>query len=157
MRWARYASWALVAAGVTALGWAAAAPLDAEDRGSPIPARAAVTGRDAPRVPSDSVIATIAREAPFRAIRRASGVAYDPVRQATPPPAAVPRPTLVLVGVLEGPAATAVVEGFPGAEGGRVVRVGDVVGGLRVARIGSGVVRIVGMDTMWVLKVRELR
>jgi len=36
-----------------------------------------------------------------------------------------------------------------------VVRVGDVVAGLRVQSIGRAQVRIVGMDTTWVLKVRE--
>ncbi len=35
------------------------------------------------------------------------------------------------------------------------VRVGDVVAGLRIKRIGGDQVVIVGMDTTWVLKVRE--
>jgi len=48
-----------------------------------------------------------------------------------------------------------VIEGFPGVESARVVRVGDVVAGLRVKQIGGDHVTIVGMDTTWTLKVRE--
>ena len=47
------------------------------------------------------------------------------------------------------------VEGIPGVEGSRVLRVGDVVSGLKVKRIEADRVVIVGMDTTWVLKVRE--
>jgi hypothetical protein len=60
-----------------------------------------------------------------------------------------------LLGLVTGAEATAVIEGFPGVEGARVVRVGDVVAGLRVKQIASDRVVIVGMDTTWVLKVRE--
>jgi hypothetical protein len=62
---------------------------------------------------------------------------------------------LVLVGLVDGSPATAVIEGFPGVEGARLVRVGDVIAGVRVAAIGSRTVRLAGMDTVWTLTVRE--
>src|SRR5206468_4023241 len=92
----------------------------------------------------------------FRSARRAASVAYDPQRAAAPVDAAqVPKPVLALVGIVAGAEATAVIEGFSGVEGARVVRVGDVVTGLRVKQIATDRVTIVGMDTTWVLKVRE--
>ena len=66
-----------------------------------------------------------------------------------------PKPLLVLVGIVAGPEPSAVIEGFPGVEGARVVRIGDEVSGLKVTRIWETNVRIVGMDTLWVLQVRE--
>jgi len=62
---------------------------------------------------------------------------------------------LVLVGVTEGLQPSAVIEGFPGAEGARVVRVGDVIGGFAIKKVAGGQVVITGMDTTWVLLVRE--
>jgi len=47
------------------------------------------------------------------------------------------------------------VGGLPGADGPRVVRVGDVVGGLRITGIEKDRVLVIGMDTTWVLKMRE--
>jgi len=92
----------------------------------------------------------------FRSARRASATAYDPQRAAAPVEAAQPpKPVLVLLGLVAGAEATAVIEGLPGVEGPRVVRVGDVVSGVRVVRIAADHVRLVGMDTVWVLRVRE--
>jgi len=111
---------------------------------------------DASPYPADSLArATVSRDV-FRAPRRASSLAYDPQRTSTPVDVPrVPKPALALVGIVAGNEATAVVEGLPGVEGVRVVRVGDVVSGVRVVRIGADQVRLVGMDTVWVLKVRE--
>ena len=98
---------------------------------------------------------TIARDL-FRSARRAPSIAYDPQRAAAPVEVAqVPKPVLALLGVVAGVEATAVIEGFPGVEGARVVRVGDVVSGLKVKQIVSDRVVLVGMDTTWVLRVRE--
>jgi len=92
----------------------------------------------------------------FRSARRPSPIVYDPQRAAAPVEInQPPKPALALVGIVAGPEPTAVIEGFPGIEGGRVVRAGDVVSGLRVKRIDGDRVVIVGMDTTWVLKVRE--
>jgi hypothetical protein len=56
---------------------------------------------------------------------------------------------------MDGSSPSAVIEGMPGVEGSRVVRVGDVVGGLKVKMVGSKRVVITGLDTTWVLEVRE--
>lgn len=100
-------------------------------------------------------VAAIARRDPFRVGRRPALPPYDPLRlaeQLAPPPA---RPALALVGILDGVTPSAVIEGLPGVSGARVVRVGDVVGGLAIKKVGGGRVVISGMDTTWVLGVRE--
>jgi hypothetical protein len=58
-----------------------------------------------------------------------------------------------LIGLVSGIAASALIEGFPGAAGPRAVRQGDVVGSLTVRRISSSGVEIAGMDTTWMLTV----
>jgi hypothetical protein len=106
------------------------------------------------QVSAESVAFIVSRD-PFRIGRRPALPAYDPLRlaeQLAPPP---PRPVLVLVGVVNAAEPSAVVEGLPGVEGWRVMRVGDVVAGLRVAQIMPGRVVITGPDTTWVLQVRE--
>lgn len=103
---------------------------------------------------SESIDA-IAADDLFRMGRRPALPAYDPLRlaeQLAPPP---PRPALVLVGVVDGLEPSAVIEGFPGVEGSRVVRVGDVIAGLEIKRVNKSRVVITGMDTTWVLEVRE--
>jgi len=106
------------------------------------------------RIAAESVAVIVSRD-PFRIGRRPLLPAYDPMRlteQLAPPP---PKPTLILVGVVNGVDPSAVIEGLPGVEGSRVVRVGDVVAGLHVKKITDGRVVIAGMDTTWVLEVRE--
>ena len=106
------------------------------------------------RIAAESVAVIVSRD-PFRIGRRPLLPAYDPMRlteQLAPPP---PKPTLILVGVVNGVDPSAVIEGLPGVEGSRVVRVGDVVAGLQVKKIADGRVFIAGMDTTWVLEVRE--
>ena len=90
-------------------------------------------------------------------MRRPSDVAYDPLRLAEQMAPPAPKPMLRLAGIVweGGRDPTALVEGLPSIEGVRVVRVGDVVAGLRVRSIAIDQIRIVGMDTAWVLKVRE--
>lgn len=106
------------------------------------------------RVVAESVAMIVGRD-PFRIGRLPAITAYDPVRLAQPIAPPPPRPVLTLVGVLNGSEASAVVEGLPGVEGSRVLRVGDSVAGLLVKQIGTNRVVIVGMDTTWVLEVRE--
>jgi hypothetical protein len=91
----------------------------------------------------------------FRTARRAPALAYDPQRAAAPVEPQVPMPVLALLGIVAGAEATAVIEGFPGIEGARVVRVGDVLSGLRVKQIATDRVLVAGMDTTWMLRVRE--
>lgn len=108
----------------------------------------------APRISADSVSAIASRD-PFRIGRRPALPVYDPLRLAELQAAPPPRPTLVLVGVMDAASPSAVIEGFPGVDGARVVRVGDLISGLAVKKMGSGRVVITGMDTTWVLQVRE--
>jgi hypothetical protein len=117
--------------------------------------RGQVVTAGAPRVSLDSLAtATIERD-PFRLTRRPATSTYDPLRL-DEAAAAAPKPVLQLAGIVweGGRDPTAVVEGFPGVDGPRVVKVGDVVSGLRVQRIARDAVRIDGMDTTWILKVR---
>ena len=112
------------------------------------------TVRPTASIPADSVAAVVSRD-PFRIGRRPVLPAYDPLRlaeQQAPPP---PKPTFVLVGIVDGAAPSAVIEGFPGVDGSRVVRVGDVIAGFAVKRISAGRVIIAGADTTWRLEVRE--
>ena len=100
-------------------------------------------------------VATIVSRDPFRIGRRPLLPAYDPLRLAEQLAPSPPKPTLILVGVVNGLEPSAVIEGLPGVEGSRVMRVGDVVAGLKVEKITNGRVVITGMDTTWVLEVRE--
>jgi hypothetical protein len=100
-------------------------------------------------------VAAIASRDPFRPGRRPLLPAYDPLRLAQQLALPPPRPMLLLVGIVDGANPSAVVEGFPGVEGSRVVRVGDVVAGFAIKKVSRGQVMISGMDTTWVLKVRE--
>jgi hypothetical protein len=91
----------------------------------------------------------------FRSDRRPGAVPYDPTRGAAPLPDGPAKPTLTLTGVVWGDEPQAVVEGLPTTDGPRVVRAGDVIGGLTIRRIEGARVMIVGMDTVWTLVVRE--
>jgi len=122
--------------------------------------RAGATDSSAPavgserRIAAESVVAIVSRD-PFRIGGRPTLPAYDPqrlVEQLAPP---TPKPTLILVGVVNGSDPSAVIEGLPGVEGARVVQVGDVVAGLQIKKIANGRVVIAGLDTTWVLEVRE--
>jgi hypothetical protein len=120
----------------------------------PTPGRGAHVEGTRPTIAPESVAAIASRD-PFRIGRRPLLPAYDPLRlaeQLAPPP---PRPALLLVGVIDGVNPSAVIEGFPGVEGSRIVRMGDVVAGLTIKKVGTGGVVISGMDTSWVLEVRE--
>ncbi len=114
----------------------------------------AFVGVGASRVDSlDEVL--IARD-PFRASRRPAAVPFDPNPAppvpAEPPP---PKPALAITGIVWGGQPSAVLEGLPGAEGARLVRVGEVIAGFRIRRITAREVTVTGMDTTWVLAVRK--
>ena len=99
----------------------------------------------------------LADKDPFRLSRQPAPVAYDPQTRATgetpaPPP---PRPQFLVSGILWSEAPSALVEGFPGFEGARLVRQGDRVGEFRVLRIRQTAVEIRGPDTTWTLLIRE--
>ncbi len=151
----RMTAWTCVVTGAGAVLWVAVTPLVTAPGLAPprLSTRAHASSR---LYPTDSLARlAIARDV-FRLTRRAPSLAYDPQRAANPVDASQPpKPTLTLLGLVGGVEATAVIEGLPGVEGARVVRVGDVVSGVRVVRINADQVRLVGMDTVWVLRVRE--
>ena len=147
--------WALLLGGVVALTAAAFATLGPADPGASS-LTAQLPDRPGTPYPADSLgAATVARD-PFRVTRRAAEVAYDPVRLAqlaTVPP--VPKPVLTLVGLVAGTEPTAIVVGLPGVDGPRVLRLGDQVARITLKAISRQEVRLEGMDTTWVLRVRE--
>ena len=141
--------------GVTASVRIAAGPIASiQLPGSSVWDSSAQTPRSTTRIAAESVATIVSRD-PFRIGRRPLLPAYDPQRlaeQLAPPP---PKPTLILVGVVNGLAPSAVIEGLPGVEGSRVMRLGDTVAGLKIEKITNSRVIIAGMDTTWVLEVRE--
>jgi hypothetical protein len=146
---------AWVIGGLAALAAAAIAPV--VESAQPDPLRRPPPSSAALRpYPADSLgRVTLSRDV-FRLARRPASLAYDPQRAAAPVVVdRPPKPRLALLGLIAGAEATAVIEGLPGVEGARVVRVGDQVSGVRVVRIGADHVRLAGMDTVWVLRVRE--
>ncbi|HVH66652.1 MAG TPA: hypothetical protein VM716_02190 [Gemmatimonadales bacterium] len=118
---------------------------------APLPAAASPE-----RQPDSLGVAFVARD-PFRVARRPTDVPYDPMRLAQPVAAAAPKPALALVGIVWdwGRDPTALVEGLPGSDGPRPVRVGETVAGLRVKTIALDQVVITGLDTTWTLQVRQ--
>ena len=102
---------------------------------------------------ADSLAPLVAHD-PFRLSRTPSPVPYTP-NQPAPQVEAPVRPPFLVTGILSGPEPRAVVEGFPGVEGPRLVKVGDVVGRFQVRRIAARAVVIAGPDTTWTLTVRE--
>jgi hypothetical protein len=151
-------AWVVLASGVGAVLWAARTPT-----GRPPTAVAPVSLRahaavDVPPYAAESLGAFAVAHDLFRNERRPAPVAYDPLRviagaAGSPPPA--PKPALVLEGIVWGAVPEAVVEGIPGVDGPRVLRVGEILGGLRVQRIEARRVVIAGMDTTWTLTVRQ--
>jgi len=98
---------------------------------------------------AESLTGVILEHAPFRADRTPGPTSAEPVDLQTDGPGS--RPVLVLRAIAWGARPAAVIEGFPGVEGGRVVLAGDTVGGLRVAAIKRATVVIAGSDTTWTL------
>lgn len=145
--------WGLPLMGVAAVTWAATVGL-----GTSTPPSSALR-RPPPSLASPYPAESLGRLAVardlFRAGRRPAATLYNPIRGVQPVGNAPPKPVLAVVGIVSGKEPTAVIEGFPGIEGARVVRVGDVIAGLRVKRISAAAVRLTGLDTVWTLTVRE--
>lgn len=151
----RVLGWVLVVSGVGAAFGAALMPL-----APPVQAAAAQPREPnavpAPRYPADSLAVSVGGRDLFRFGRRPATTAYDPQRAVTPVAGAYapPKPVLRLVGLVSGAEPAALIEGLPGIEGGRVMRGGERIAGLTVTAIARGRVRVVGMDTVWVLTLR---
>ena len=108
-------------------------------------------------VPSwDSLSAVLVSRDPFRVGRTLAPVGFspNPVEPSYAPPDP-PKPVLLLTGIVWGAEPSAVIEGLPGIEGGRLMRPGDVAVGIRLQRITAGHVVLSGMDTTWTLSVRR--
>lgn len=152
----RLALWPLAVAGVAVVARAALAPVAA-----PLPRAARATRVVAQASPqayaADSLAALVQAGDVFRLGHRPAVVRYDPAVGAGPQPWSPPvsRPALRLVGLVAGAAPFAAIEGLPGVEGGRLLRVGEQIAGYRVTSIEGGRVRIVGQDTVWVLTLRH--
>ena len=152
----RAGAWILAIGGMGSVVTTAVVPIGETTLDDTPPRRSeSETPREA-RYPADSFAQAATGRNVFRTQRRPASMAYDAqalVAAANTPP--TPKPVLALVGIVAGREPSAVLEGLPGTDGPRVVRVGDRWAGLRVTRIGRAEVRIVGLDTVWVLTVRE--
>ena len=152
----RLALWPLAVAGAAAVIHAALVPI-----GAPLPRTTRATRVAAqagpPAYPADSLAALVQAGDVFRLGHRPAPVRYDPAAGGSPqawsPP--VSRPALRLVGLVAGATPLAAIEGLPGVEGGRLLKVGEQVAGFRLMAIEGGRVRIVGQDTVWVLTLRQ--
>lgn len=78
---------------------------------------------------------TVPARALFRITRVPAPVPFDPRGEAPEIPPAEPKPMLVLVGVVLGPARAALVRGIPGLDGVQVITEGEEIGGVRVVRV----------------------
>ena len=149
----RGAAWAFAAVGFAALLGAALKPPVSVPRTAAPASDLSDTMGPRPATGLDSVAAVVIRRDLFRR-SRTPGPAFS-TPPASPATGAVARPSLRLVGLIAGEKPTAVIEGLPGTAGPRVVRFGDVVGGLTVGKIEESGVHVAGMDTTWVLTVRR--
>ncbi len=119
------------------------------------PIAAAPDAAAAPRLAADSLAALAADRDPFRLARGPAPMPFDPaLSDDVPPPPPPSQPPLTLVGVVLGAERAALIDGLPGTEGTRVLRVGERVAGYTVRRIEETHVRIAGPDTTWTLRVR---
>lgn len=70
-------------------------------------------------------------------------------------PQGMPRPQLVLRGLVGGPPWSAIVDGIPGTEGGTVLRVGQSIGGITLRAARRDTINLQGKDTAWTLTIRR--
>lgn len=110
--------------------------------------------RAVPILTGDSLAPVVARN-PFRVSRSPAPLPFDPIQPVSVQEAPAPKPQFTVSGILWGAAPLAFVEGFPGVEGARVVRVKEKVGAFQVGRITRELVTIHGLDTTWNLTIRE--
>ena len=147
--------WLLVVTGLGAVIWGARAPLAPATRAATAALRPPASPSPGP-YPSDSLRAVVEAGDLFRVDRRPAVVPYDPDRAGatSPPPTASTKPALSLDGIVWGEVPEAIIEGLPGTDGPRVLRLGEAWSGLRVRVIEPGRVIVAGMDTSWTLTVR---
>lgn len=107
------------------------------------------TARNAP----DSLVSAAIRKAGFRMTRRLGARPSPTLARSSP--TASPAPVLTLAGIALGRRKTAIIDGIPGTTAMRVVREGDMVGGLHVTSITEQRVVVTGFDTVWTLHPAE--
>jgi hypothetical protein len=150
------ALWALAVLLATAAGLGVRADVRGSDGSPPF----AVANARASRPRSVDSVAqwsrALAARDPFRLARAPATVRFGsqpPISEVT----RVPRPTLVLSGLLGGPPWRAIIEGVPGHQGSFVVASGDSLGALRIRTVTRDSIVIQGLDTTWVLRTPEHR
>lgn len=106
---------------------------------------------------ADSLARRTITKNPFRAHRSPANVRYrtDAAGEQVSPPPAPPRPNLSVAGIVLGSDPAALIDGIPGAEVTRVLRVGESLAGYTVRSIDTARVVIAGPDTMYHLPVRN--
>lgn len=149
----RALAWGFVALGLVAAIGAWVAPALPAPTLAAVPDAAPLVLTPNASQPLDQVASVVASGDLFRRSRRPSS--RTSVALAPPTEPTAPKPVLRLVGLVVGANPTAVIEGFPGAQGPRVVRPGDVIGGLTVHAIAATGVQVIGRDTAWVLTVKR--
>jgi hypothetical protein len=92
---------------------------------------------------------------PFRISRRPSHAVFGSQRAEVP--AATPGLTLSLTGIIWSTSPAAVVSGIPAPGESRVMRLGDVVAGIRLSRIRPSEVVLVGPGDTWRLRLVDVR
>ncbi len=143
--------WLLLAAGVGFGVRSLRDPVPHEETIAPVRARSPRLGQ--PYALDSLARLVIARDL-FRPDRRPAPSRFDPNRlaiAAAPPP----KPVLTVRGIVASDSPRALIEGFPGVPGSRLVRPGETFGGIRVIAIGPGAVRLSGLDTTWLLALRR--
>ncbi len=151
---------------VTAVSLAAAArfatagaPVEAAATAEPFEVPAARGTEAASAAPglADSLAQAITRRNPFRIHRSPAAVRFAPelAGQPLPPPPPVARANLVLAGVVLGPEPVALIDGLPGTDGTRALRLGERHGDYRLRELSAERAVIAGPDTTYVLPVRS--
>ncbi len=135
-----------------AIAWNRPPAVEAEEMGATAP----VPADTLPPPPFDSLGQVVIQRNPFRLGRVPADIPFTPIPPEAvyvePPP---PKPQLVLSGIVWGEEPSALVEGLPGVEGVRLMRVGDSIGTIRLRRVTRTEATLAGMDTTWVLQVRK--
>lgn len=157
MRVATLGLWVMLLAGLGATARLGVRPLAEVTPPGAAPLPSGAVARNRVPVAVESLAAHVVGRDAFRLTRRPAAVAYDPQTAAQPEQPPPPRPALSLLGIVwdGGRDPTALLEGLPGLEGPRAVRRGEYVGELRVRTIARDHVIVLGLDTTWILTVRE--
>lgn len=105
----------------------------------------------------DSLASRVAARNPFRFSRTPS--TWNRQVTSTMPPATPvaerpPRPALTLAGIILGDEPAALIEGLPGVEGTRVMRIGERWLDYQLREVTADHAVVAGSDTTWVLRVR---